>query len=268
MGKIYLKTDDEIEQIRESCLLVSKAIAEVGKHIKEGVSTIVLDKIAEEFIREHGAKPAFKGYRKEKSIFDYTLCVSVNEQVVHGLPGNYVLKNSDIVSVDCGVLKNGFYGDSAYTFAVGEVSDDIKRLLRITKEALYKGIENAIAGKRIGDISAAIEEHVRPYKYGIVRELVGHGIGRNLHEAPEVPNYGRRGTGIMMEEGLVLAIEPMINMGKRDVKIEKDGWTVSTVDRKPSAHYEHTVVVRKNKAEILTTFDYIEQEVKLKTETV
>lgn len=267
MGKIYLKTDEEIEQIRESCLLVSRTIAEVGKHIKEGISTIALDKIAEEFIRGYGAKPAFKGYRKERLIFNYTLCVSVNEQVVHGVPGSYVLKNGDIVSVDCGVLKNGFYGDSAYTFTVGDVSDDVKRLLRITREALYKGIENAIAGKRIGDISAAVEEYVSPYRYGIVRELVGHGIGRNLHEAPEVPNYGKRGTGIMLEEGLVLAIEPMINMGKREVKIEKDGWTVSTVDGKPSAHYEHTVVVRKNKADILTTFDYIEQEIKLKTET-
>jgi methionyl aminopeptidase len=268
MGKIYLKTDEEIELIRESCLLVSRTIAEVGKNIKEGVSTIALDKIAEAFIRDNGAKPAFKGYRKERLVFDYTLCVSVNEQVVHGVPNEYVLKNGDIVSVDCGVLKNGFYGDSAYTFSVGEISEEVKQLLRVTKESLYKGIENAVAGKRVGDISSAVEEHVSKYGYGIVRELVGHGIGRSLHEAPEVPNYGKRGSGMRMEEGLVIAIEPMINLGKRDVKVEKDGWTVSTVDKKPSAHFEHTVAVKKNKAEVLTTFEYIEQEVKLKKEAV
>ena len=264
MSKIYLKTDEEIELIRESCLLVSKTIAEPAKYIKEGISTIELDKVAEEFIRDNGAVPAFKGYRKERLVFDYTLCVSVNEQVVHGIPGKYVLKHGDIVSVDCGVLKNGFYGDSAYTFAVGEIGNEIKQLLKTTKESLYKGIENAVVGKRVGDISNAVEEHVKPYGYGIVRELVGHGIGRSLHEAPEVPNFGKRGSGIRMEEGLVIAIEPMINLGKRDVLVEKDGWTVSAVDKKPSAHFEHTVVVKKNKAEILTTFEYIEQEVKLK----
>ncbi|MBI3502036.1 MAG: type I methionyl aminopeptidase [Bacteroidetes bacterium] len=268
MGKIYLKTDEEIELIRESCLLVSKTIAEVGKNIREGVSTIALDKIAEEFIRDNGATPAFKGYRKERLVFDYTLCVSVNEQVVHGVPNNYVLKNSDIVSVDCGVLKNGFYGDSAYTFSVGEISEEVKQLLKVTKESLYKGIENAVAGKRVGDISSAVEEHVSKYGYGIVRELVGHGIGRSLHEAPEVPNYGKRGSGIKMEEGLVIAIEPMINLGRRDVKTERDGWTVSTIDKKPSAHFEHTVAVKKNKAEVLTTFEFIEKEIKTKIETV
>ena len=264
MSKIYLKTDEEIELIRESCLLVSKTIAETGKYIKEGISTIELDRIAETFIRDHGAKPAFKGYRKESSVFDYTLCVSVNEQVVHGMPGSYVLKNGDVVSVDCGVLKNGFYGDSAYTFAVGEINDEKKELLRVTKESLYKGIENAVAGKRVGDIGSAVEEHVSRYGYGVVRELVGHGIGRSLHEAPEVPNYGKRGSGIRLEEGLVIAIEPMINLGKRDVKVDKDGWTVYAADRKPSAHFEHTVAVKKNKVDILTTFEYIAQEVKLK----
>jgi len=268
MSKIYLKTDEEIELIRESCLLVSKTIAETGKHIKEGISTIELDRIAEEFIRDNGAKPAFKGYRKERSVFDFTLCVSVNEQVVHGVPGSYVLKNGDIVSVDCGVLKNGFYGDSAYTFAVGDISNEVKQLLTATKESLYKGIENAVAGKRIGDISSAVEEHVSKLGYGIVRELVGHGIGRNLHEAPEVPNYGKRGSGVRMEEGLVIAIEPMINMGKRDIQVEKDGWTISAIDKKPSAHFEHTVAVKKGKADILTTFEFIEQEVKLTKETV
>lgn len=261
MGKIYLKTEEEIELIRESCLLVSRTIAEVGKNIKEGISTIALDKIAEEFILDNGAKPAFKGYRKEDSVFNYTLCVSVNEQVVHGMPGKYVLKNSDIVSIDCGVVKNGFYGDSAYTFPVGEISAEAKQLLKVTKESLYRGIENAISGKRIGDISAAIEDHVRSYGYGIVRELVGHGIGKNLHEAPEVPNYGKRGSGIQLEEGLVIAIEPMINLGKRDVKVENDGWTVSTADKKLSAHFEHTIAVRKNTADLLTTFEYIEQQV-------
>ncbi|HEY4798078.1 MAG TPA: type I methionyl aminopeptidase, partial [Bacteroidia bacterium] len=223
MGKIYLKTEEEIELIRESCLLVSKTIAEVEKNIKEGVSTIALDKIAETFIRDNGAAPAFKGYRKDKLVFDYTLCVSVNEQVVHGVPGNYVLKNGDIVSVDCGVLKNGFFGDSAYTFAVGEISPEKKQLLSVTKESLLKGIENAAAGKRIGDIGSAVEAYVRKFGYGIVRELVGHGIGRDLHEAPEVPNYGKRGSGMKLEEGLVIAIEPMINMGSRDITTEKDG---------------------------------------------
>ncbi len=268
MSKIYLKTNEEIELIRESCLLVSKTIAEVEKNIKEGATTIELDKIAETFIRDNGAVPAFKGYRKESLVFDYTLCISVNEEVVHGVPGKYVLKNGDVVSVDCGVLKNGFYGDSAYTFSVGEIKEDVKQLLKVTKESLYKGIEAAVAGRRVGDISSAVEEHVNKYGYGIVRELVGHGLGRSLHEAPEVPNYGRRGTGARLEEGLVIAIEPMITMGKREIKVGEDGWTVFTADKKPAAHFEHTIVVRKNKAELLTTFDYIKQEVELKTEKV
>ncbi len=267
MGKIYLKTDEEIELIRESSLLVSKTIAEVEKNVKEGISTIELDTIAEAFIRDNGAVPAFKGYRKDRLVFDYTLCISVNEQVVHGMPGSYVLKNGDIISVDCGVLKNGFYGDSAYTFSVGEISEEVKQLLKVTKESLYKGIEASVAGKRVGDISNAVEEHVNRHGYGIVRELVGHGIGRNLHEAPEVPNFGKRGSGARLEEGLVIAIEPMINLGRRDVRVEKDGWTVSTVDRKPSAHFEHTIVVKKNKAELLTTFEYFKQEEKQKQTT-
>lgn len=232
MSKIYLKTNEEIELIRESCLLVSKTIAEVEKSIKEGVSTIELDKIAETFIRDNGAVPAFKGYRKESLVFDYTLCISVNEEVVHGVPGKYVLKNGDVVSVDCGVLKNGFYGDSAYTFSVGEIKEDVRQLLKVTKESLYKGIEAAVAGRRVGNISSAVEEHVNKYGYGIVRELVGHGLGRSLHEAPEVPNYGRRGTGARLEEGLVIAIEPMITMGKREIKVGEDGWTVFAADKK------------------------------------
>lgn len=259
MSKIYLKTDEEIELIRESCLLVSRTLAETAKHIKEGVRTSDLDKVAEEFIKDHGAVPAFKGYRRDNKVFDYTLCISVNEQVVHGVPGNYIIKNGDVVSVDCGVLKNGFYGDSAYTFPVGEVAEETLKLLAATKESLEKAIEKAVAGNRIGDISSAVEDHIRQYGYGIVRELVGHGLGRNLHEGPEVPNYGKRGSGARIEQGLVIAIEPMINLGKRDVKVEEDGWTVSAVDGKPSAHFEHTIAVRKNGADVLTSFDIIEK---------
>lgn len=266
MSKIYLKTDEEIEKIRESCQLVSKTIAEVEKNIKEGVSTIELDRIAESFIKDHGALPAFKGYRKERQVFDYTLCISVNEQVVHGMPGKYVLKNGDIISVDCGVVKNGFYGDSAYTFGVGEISPEARQLLLVTRESLLKGIEQAAVGKRIGDIGHAVEEHVTRFGYGIVRELVGHGLGRSLHEAPEVPNYGKRGSGVRIEAGLVIAIEPMINLGKRDIKVAEDGWTVYASDRKLSAHFEHTVAVKKEKTEVLTTFEYFKQEAGMKKE--
>jgi methionyl aminopeptidase len=265
-NKIYLKTTEEVELIRESCLVVSKTLGEIEKNIKEGISTVELDKIAETFIRDNGGVPAFKGYRKESLVFNYTLCTSVNEEVVHGVPSEYVLKNGDVISVDCGVLKNGFYGDSAYTFAVGEINQEVKNLLLITRESLYKGIEEAVAGLRVGDISSAIEEYVNKFGYGIVRELVGHGLGRSLHEAPEVPNYGRRGTGTRLEEGLVIAIEPMITMGKRNIKVKQDGWTIFTADNKPAAHFEHTIVVRKNKAELLTTFEYIKQEVELKKE--
>ncbi|MFH1005471.1 MAG: type I methionyl aminopeptidase [Bacteroidota bacterium] len=265
--KIYYKTGEEIELIRESCLLVSKTLAEVAKNIKSGISTIELDKIAEIFINDNGGKPAFKGYRRGKDVFEYSLCISVNEQVVHGIPGTYQLKEGDIVSIDCGVLKNGFYGDSAYTFAVGEIKKELSQLIRVTKESLYKGIEMAIIGKRIGDISSAVESYVKEYGYNVVRELVGHGIGKSLHESPEVPNYGKRGTGVRLEEGLVIAIEPMINMGKKDVQTGDDGWTVSTSDKKPSAHFEHTVAVKNNKAEILTSFELIEKEEARKKET-
>ncbi len=236
-------------------MIVSKALAEVGKAIKPGVTTAELDKIAESFILSQGARPAFKGYKG----FPATLCVSVNAQVVHGIPGGYTLKEGDVVSVDCGVVKDNFYGDSAYTFGVGKISEDTAKLLRVTKESLYKGIEEAVEGNRIGDVSAAIEEHAEAHSYGVVRELVGHGIGRNLHEAPDVPNYGRKGNGVKLQRGLVIAIEPMINMGKRDIKQEADGWTVTTKDGKPSAHFEHTVAIGKGKAEILTTFDIIEK---------
>lgn len=261
MGKaLYLKTDEEIEQIRVSSLLVGKTLAEVAKAIEPGVSTASLDRIAEDFIRSHGAVPAFKGYNG----FPFTLCISPNDQVVHGFPGEYVLKEGDILSVDCGVNLQGFFGDSAYTFMIGEVAPEVRELLKHTKESLYKGIANAIEGRRIGDISAAIQDHVEQFGYGVVRELVGHGVGRALHEAPEVPNYGKRGSGPKLAKGMVIAIEPMINLGVRNVKHWKDGWTISTADQKPSAHFEHTVAVGKNKADILSSFDEIEAVLKKK----
>lgn len=255
---IYLKTNEEIELIRESSLLVGKTLAEVAKMIKPGVKTIDLDKRAEEFICDHGATPGFKGYNG----FPYTLCISVNENVVHGFPSKRVLKDGDIVSVDCGTLMNGFYGDSAYTFAVGEVKEDILALMKRTKESLYVGIEMAVAGNRVGDIGNAIQKYVEEEGYSVVRDLVGHGLGKNLHEKPEVPNYGRRGSGPKLKEGMVLAIEPMINLGTKKVLQEKDGWTIRTADRKPSAHFEHDVAIRKGKAEILSTFEYIEEVIK------
>jgi methionyl aminopeptidase len=252
---IYYKTENEIELLRESSLLVGKTLAEVAKLIKPGVRTIRLDQVAEEFIRDNNAIPGFKGYNG----FPYTLCISVNENVVHGFPSDRELKDGDIVSVDCGTIMNGFYGDSAYTFAVGEVKEEVLMLMKRTKESLYKGIENAIAGKRVGDIGYAIQSYVESFGYSVVRDLVGHGLGRNLHEKPEVPNFGRRGRGTKLNENLVIAIEPMINLGTKRVVQEKDGWTIRTADRQPSAHYEHDVVVRKGKAEILSTFDYIEE---------
>ncbi|MCD4728975.1 MAG: type I methionyl aminopeptidase [Bacteroidales bacterium] len=252
---IYLKTNAEIELIRESSLLVGKTLAEVAKLIKPGVKTIDLDKRAEEYIRDHGAVPGFKGYNG----FPYTLCISLNENVVHGFPSDRELKDGDIVSVDCGTLKNGFYGDSAYTFAVGEVNGEILELMKRTKESLYIGIEMAVAGNRIGDIGSAIQKYVEGFGYSVVRDLVGHGLGKNLHEKPEVPNYGHRGTGPKLKEGMVLAIEPMINLGTKKVVQEKDGWTIRTADRKPSAHFEHDVAIRKGKVEVLSTFDYIEK---------
>jgi methionyl aminopeptidase len=252
---MIIKTQEEIELIRESSLLVGKTLAEVAKIIGPGVKTIELDKLAEQFIRDHGAKPGFKGYGG----FPFTLCISVNENVVHGFPSKRELVDGDIVSVDCGVLMNGFYGDSAYTFPIGEVAEETRMLMARTKESLYLGIEQAVEGNRVGDIGHAIQNYVEGFGYSVVRDLVGHGLGANLHEKPEVPNYGRRGTGPKMQEGLVLAIEPMINLGGRKVVQEEDGWTFRTADRKPSAHYEHDVVVRKGKAEILSTFDFIEE---------
>ena len=253
---IFLKTEEEIELLRISNLLVSKTLAEVSKHLREGVSTMQIDKIAEEYIRDHEAIPAFLNYNG----FPNTLCTSVNDQIVHGIPSEKaILKNKDIISIDCGVLKNGFYGDSAYTFTIGEVAEETKNLLKTTKEALYKGIEVAVEGHRIGDIGFAIQSYCESKGYSVVREMIGHGIGRQLHEAPEVPNYGSKGRGKKLVTGMVLAIEPMINLGKRNLVFENDGWTTRTVDGKVSAHFEHTVAIRKGEADILSTFDYIEK---------
>lgn len=257
---IFLKTDEEIELMRVSNRLVGMTLGEVAKHIKPGVTTKHLDKIAEEFIRSHGAIPTFLGYKGAPGAIDFpgSICASVNAEVVHGIPNDYVLKDGDIISVDCGTLKDGFCGDSAYTFAVGEVSDEAKHLLRTTKASLYAGIEKAIAGNRIGDIGEAVQTYCEKRNCSVVRELVGHGIGRKMHESPEVPNYGRRGTGPLLKKGMCIAIEPMINFGSKNVVFESDGWTVRTKDRKLSAHFEHTVAIRDGKADILSTFEYVE----------
>ena len=259
--KIYLKTEDEIELMRQANQLVGRTLGELAKHIKPGVTTLQLDKIADEFIRDHGAQPTFKGYPNPYGgLFPASICTSVNDAVVHGVPNaETVLKEGDIISVDCGTLLNGFNGDSAYTFCVGEVTDEVKKLLKTTKESLYKGIENAVAGKHLGDISSAVQEHCEAQKYGIVRELTGHGIGREMHEDPQVPNYGRRGNGVLLKAGMCIAIEPMITMGERTIWMDQDRWTIRTRDGKPAAHFEHTIVVRKGKAEILSSFEEVEQ---------
>ena len=259
--KIYLKTEDEIELMRQANQLVGRTLGELAKHIKPGVTTLQLDKIADEFIRDHGAQPTFKGYPNPYGgPFPASICTSVNDAVVHGVPNaETVLKEGDIISVDCGTLLNGFNGDSAYTFCVGAVTDEVKKLLKTTKESLYKGIENAVAGKHLGDISSAVQEHCEAQKYGIVRELTGHGIGREMHEDPQVPNYGRRGNGVLLKAGMCIAIEPMITMGERTIWMDQDRWTIRTRDGKPAAHFEHTIVVRKGKAEILSSFEEVEQ---------
>lgn len=251
---IILKTDQEIELIRESSLLVGKTLAEVGKLIKPGALLKDLDRLAETFIRDHQAVPGFKGYNG----FPSTLCISLNDEVVHGIPGDRKLKDGDIVSVDCGVLKNGFYGDSAYTFACGTVRESYLKLMMATKESLYQGIQASVAGNRTGDIGYAVQHYVENLGYSVVRDLVGHGLGRSLHEKPEVPNYGQKGDGPLLKEGMVICIEPMINYGKRGVTQDPDGWTIRTRDRLPSAHYEHVVAIRKDKAEVLSSFDEIE----------
>jgi len=265
MGKaVIILGDEEVALVRESSLLVGRTLAEVARHIGPGMTTGKLDALAEEFIRDNGGVPGFKGLYGCPS----TLLISVNEEVVHGLPGDRQLRDGDVASVDCGVLMNGFYGDSAYTFCVGDVALATRRLLLVTQECLKLGIAAAVENNRTGDIGNAIQSHAEKNGYGVVRELVGHGVGRKLHEAPEVPNYGRRGHGVRLQSGMALAIEPMINMGVKEVKQLGDGWTVVSRDGKPSAHFEHTVVVRPGKAEVLSTFQYIEDVLEQKGEMV
>ena len=261
---IILKTREEIELMRESALSVSKTLGMLAKEIKPGVTSLYLDKLAEEFIRDNGGVPGFKGLYG----FPNTLCMSLNAAVVHGIPTDIPMEEGDIISVDCGVLKNGFYGDHAYTFGVGEIKPEVQKLLDVTKESLYIGIEQFKSGNRIGDISWAIQNHAEKNGFGVVRELVGHGLGKKMHEDPEVPNYGKRGDGPKLKDGMVIAIEPMINMGTRNIKQLKDGWTILTADKKPSAHYEHNVALVAGKPDILSTFKYIEEALGIKKTTV
>ncbi len=258
---IFLKTEDEIALMRHANRLVGETLAEVGRHIKPGVSTSQLDKLAEEFIRDHGAIPTFKGFPNPfGGPFPASICTSVNEVVVHGIPSDKdILREGDIISVDCGVLLEGFNGDSCYTFCVGEVSQEVRNLLKTTKESLYKGIEAAVAGKHIGDIGHAVQGHCECEGYGVVRELTGHGIGKKMHEEPQVPNYGKEGDGVMLKSGMCIAIEPMITLGDRRVALLPDRWGIITRDRKPAAHFEHTIAIRNGKAEILSSFDEIER---------
>lgn len=258
--KPIYKTEDEIELIRQSSLLVGKTLAEIAKIIRPGITTRELSKLADEFITDHGGYPGFKGYNG----FPDAICASVNSAVVHGIPTDIPLNEGDIVSVDIGVVKDGYWGDSAYTFGVGEIAPEIRQLLDVTKQSLMIAIEEAVAGKRLGDIGYAVQNYAESFGYGVVRDLVGHGVGRDLHEAPEVPNFGKRGQGMQLLPGLVIAIEPMINLGTRNVKQLKDGWTIQTADGKPSAHFEHTIVVRKNSAEVLSSFELIEKALSLK----
>lgn len=250
------KTNEQVELMRQSASLVSKTLTEVAQMLKPGITTLSIDKLIGQFIRDHHAIPSFLHYKG----YPFNSCISVNDVVVHGFPGSDELKEGDIISVDTGVILNGWHGDHAYTFAIGNPGDDTMQLIRVTKESLYKGIEKAVVGNRVGDIAFAIQEHTeKKHGYGVVRELVGHGLGKNLHEDPQVPNYGKRGSGPKLKDGLVLAIEPMINMGKKDVYTEEDGWTVRTKDGKPSVHFEHDVCVRKGKADILSDYSIIEK---------
>jgi methionyl aminopeptidase len=250
---IIQKTREEIELMRESALIVSKTLGMIASEIKEGVTTLYLDKLAEEFIRDHGAVPSFLG------LYDFpnSLCMSPNAQVVHGIPNNIPLKSGDVISVDCGAFKNGYHGDHAYSFEIGEVAPEVKKLLRVTKESLYVGIREFKAGNRVEDVGNAIQKYTEAHGYGVVRELVGHGVGQKMHEAPEMPNYGKKGRGKLFVEGMVVAIEPMINMGTKNIKQLKDGWTILTADGKPSAHFEHDVALVDGKPELLSTFQYI-----------
>ena len=251
---VFIKTEDEIKLMREGAEILSQTFGFIKNFIKPGVTTMTIDKEAENFIIKHGAIPSFKGYQN----YPATLCISVNNQVVHGIPSNYVIRNGDIVSVDCGVYYKGYHSDMAYTFVVGEVPPILQKLVSVTKEALYLGISKIKEGLRLGDLGYTIQTYVESHGFSVVRDLVGHGIGRSLHEAPQVPNYGTKNKGLILKEGMTLAVEPMVNMGKKNVFIGQDGWTVFTKDGLPSAHFEHTLVVRKNKAEILTSYKYIE----------
>lgn len=252
---IYYKTEEQVELMRQSALLVSKTLSEAAKILKPGVKTIDLDSLIGTIIKDHGGIPSFLNFHG----YPFNSCISVNDVVVHGFPNKKELREGDIVSIDIGIFKNGYHGDHAYTFMIGKPADDVVKLVKITKESLYKGIEKAVAGNRIGDVAFAIQEHTeRKNGYGVVRELVGHGLGKSLHEDPQVPNYGKRGSGTVMKEGLVLAIEPMINLGKKEVYTEDDGWTVRTKDGKASVHFEHDVCIRKGKADVLSNYDEIE----------
>ncbi len=252
---IHLKSQEEIELVRASNMLVSRTLAEVARLIAPGMNTLRLDQVAEEFIRDNGGVPAFLGYKD----YPKTLCTSVNHEVVHGIPSSVTLREGDIVSVDCGVVMNGYYGDSAYTFAVGNIPERVRMLLITTKESLFRGIEQAVEGRRIGDISHAVQQHCEDRGFSIVRELVGHGIGKSLHESPEVPNYGKKGQGVRLKEGMTLCIEPMVNMGRKEIVYGRDGWTVKTADQLPSAHFELCVAIRPECPDILSTFDFIEE---------
>ena len=257
---VYLKTDEEVELLRKANLLVGKTLAELAKAIQPGVTTKKLDTIADTFIRDNGATPTFKGFPNPYGgPFPASICTSVNNQVVHGVPDDTPLQEGDIISIDCGTLLDGYCGDSCYTFAVGQISAPVQRLLTVTKEALYKGIEQAVVGHRLGDISHAVQSHCESNGYGVVREFVGHGIGREMHEDPQVPNYGRRGNGMLLKNGLCIAIEPMITMGAKEIYMQEDHWTIVTRDKQPAAHYEHTICVRKGKADILSSFEEIEK---------
>ena len=260
--KIFLKTEDEIDLMRKANQLVGSTLAELGKHIKPGVTTLQLDKIAEEFIRAHGAVPTFKNFPNPYGgPFPASICTSVNDVVVHGIPSeDTVLKDGDIISIDCGTLLDGYNGDSAYTFCVGDVKPEVKQLLKVTRDSLYKGIEQAVAGNHVGDIGSAVQDYCEGFGYGVVRELTGHGIGREMHEAPQIPNYGSRGNGVMLKAGMCIAIEPMITMGDRKIWMLPDKWSIVTRDNKPAAHFEHTIAVRRGKAEILSTFEGIEDQ--------
>ncbi|CAM4161239.1 methionyl aminopeptidase [Pedobacter westerhofensis] len=260
MSKIYYKSPEEVELIRISSMLVSETLAEVAKIIGPGVTTMQLNKLAETYIKDHGAIPAFLNYNG----FPYSLCISPNEQVVHGFPGEYVIQEGDLISVDCGVIKNNFFGDSAYTFSIGEISPDRQKLVDVTQECLKRAIDKAVVGSRLGDVGYAVQSLAEQNGFGVVRELVGHGVGVQLHEKPEVPNYGRRGTGMKLEEGMVIAIEPMINAGTANIEFWSDGWTVTSRDSRPSAHFEHTVAIKKGKADVLSTFSLIEEVLKEK----